>query len=49
MEVQNDALEDRTIKIINVSGSMSKKPQISSKFCSLERKTLNIFGYLEAP
>jgi hypothetical protein len=45
MEVQHDALEDRMIKIINVSGSMRNKPLISSKILrGLEGKTLNIFG-----
>jgi hypothetical protein len=38
------------IKIINISGLMRKKPPISSKILrGLEGKTLDIFGYLEAP
>jgi hypothetical protein len=37
------------IKIINITGSMRKKPLISSKILhGLEGKTLNIFEYLEA-
>jgi hypothetical protein len=36
--VQHDALEDRTIKIINISGSMHKKPLTSSKFYMVSKE-----------
>jgi hypothetical protein len=37
MEVQHDTLEDRMIKIINISGSMCEKLSISSKFCMVSK------------
>jgi hypothetical protein len=47
---KHDTLEDRMIKIVNISGSMREKLSISSKFCMVSKgKTLGIFGYLEAP
>jgi hypothetical protein len=30
-------LEDRMIKIVNISGSMRKKPPITSKFCMVSK------------
>jgi hypothetical protein len=43
MEVQHDVLEDRMIKIVNFTGSMRKKPLISSKFCVASKGKHRIF------
>jgi hypothetical protein len=41
--MQHDALEDRMIKIINITGSMHKKPLISLKFCVVSKGKHLIF------
>jgi hypothetical protein len=45
-EVQHDALEDRIIKIINISGSMHKKLLISSNFCVVSKEKHLILLYI---
>jgi hypothetical protein len=43
MEVQHDVLEDKMIKIVNITGSMRKKALISSKFFMVSKEKHWIF------
>jgi hypothetical protein len=37
LNLQHGSAKDRMIKIVNISGSMPKKPQFSSKFCMVSK------------